>query len=141
MVCNQPFHRTFHYPPQGYAQYLCRLGHFVAVNIGDRTNTIHGVRVVIVLHHVATNKGFEGVDQQLVYGRVLAMARKEGTEPGKEPTGEGLAINMVDDVGHAGIVFFEERRLQVAWELIFKYVAHQSFAKVRPATFIAKDET
>ena len=111
MIFHQSFHRTFHYLPQGYAQYLCCLGHLVAVNIGNRADAVHGILIVIVLHHVATNKGFEGVDQQLVYGRVLAMARKEGTETGKEPTGEGLTINMVDDVGHTGIVFFKERRL------------------------------
>ena len=141
MVRNQPFHRAFHYLPQGYAQYLCCLGPLVAVNIGNRADAVHGILIVIVLHHVATNKRFESVNQQLVHGRVLAMARKERTETGKEPTWEGLTINMVDDVGHAGIVFFEKRRLQVAWELIFKYVAHQPFAKVRPATFVAKDET
>ena len=141
MIFHQSFHRTFHYPPQGYAQYLCCLGHLVAVNIGNRADAVHGILIVIVLHHVATNKRFESANQQLVHGRVLAMARKERTETGKEPTWEGLTVNMVDDVGHAGIVFFEERRLQVAWELIFKYVAHQPFAKVRPATFVAKDET
>ena len=111
MVRNQPFHRAFPYLAQGYAQYLCRLGHFVAVNIGDRTDTIHGVRVVIVLHHVATNKGFEGLDQQLVYGWMLAMAREERTEACKEPTWEGLTVNTVDDICHAGVEFFKERRL------------------------------
>ena len=87
--------------------------------MGYRAYAVHSKRVVLVLHHVTTDKRFEGFYQQLVHGRMFAMARKKRTKAGQEPTGEGLTVHAVDDVGLRGIVFVKESLLKVGRKLAF----------------------
>ena len=82
----------------------------------------------MVLHEVAADELHEMVIDEVVDALVFNMIGAELRELRQEAVGEGLAIDLLDDIRHGGLVFGEERLFEVVAQLIFQQVAYEPLA-------------
>ena len=104
--------------------------------ISDRTYEPYGF-VRLILHEVAADELDEMVIDEIVYAGIVNMIGAELGQFGEETIREGLAIDLLKNIGHGGIVFAEERLFEVVAELILKQVSDESFAEHCGRSFVA----
>ena len=88
------------------------------VVISDRSYEPYGF-VRLVLHEVTADELDEMVIDEGVDAGIVDVVGAELREFGQETIREGLAIHFLEDIGHGGLVLFEERLLEVIAELVF----------------------
>lgn len=89
--------------------------------------------------YVATEELAEAIEQEGMNGRMLTMPCTERTERGEEAVGEGSAIDFLDNGSLCLVGFLEEKGAQIFGQLLLEYVAHEPFADVGTAAFIAQN--
>lgn len=118
-------------------------GEFGLVVVGDAADEVDGGGGEVGHprggEDVAGEELCEAVEQKGVDGRMVAMACAEGAEAGEVAVGEGKAIDVLDDGGDGLVGLVEEGSADVVGELAFEDVAHEAFADVGSAAFVAKD--
>ena len=124
MKSDQSFQRTFYDLSQADVLGFGSLGQQRLVMEGDGTREVDLVPAVVVVLHVAAQKGAEAVRHQTTHARFLQVSGQEGRQACQKTVGERTAIDAVDNLGGRKVVLRQKFVLQCRRHLPFQQVAH-----------------
>ena len=142
MELDKTLHRALDDGAQATSGGFGCLGEDVAIVVGDGADEVHIKRFeVFVLAYVAHEERFERIKHKSVYGGILDVLDKEGSNGSEETVGLRLLVDTADDGETVEFVLFEKFLAQFGGELIFEDIAHKNFTEDSARTFIAEDIT
>ena len=120
VILNKPFCGTFANLAELHTAPVSCFGKFGLIDYCYRTNAIHGIFLVGILHHISFYEILKSPDEQSMDAFVCAVLLQKDIETCQISTGKRLAIDFVNDLCHAGVELTEELVFKFIAQLIFK---------------------